>query len=320
VALTPTSSRSTSGAPDSATFITQTPDATLTAEQAMSVLATGIVKNTTGTGVQSIATQGTDYYAPGGTDVAVADGGTGSSTASGAATNLGLGTGDSPQFTAVNVGHATDTTVARVSAGVISVEGNTIYAAGGTDVPVADGGTGASTASGARTNLAVIQGTTGTSMPGSPATNDIVWRTDLGIQFYYDGTRWLSHLLATPFPAVINTGGQVFTSQLCTPSFDYDIYVEKVILTTYVATTNSGVSYWSFAAYKSDTAAAATQIGSTVNTSADSANTRLRKTITVGAILGGSATYPLLYVTNTKTGTPGNVDFTPVLVYRLIGT
>ena len=68
-------------------------------------------------------------------------------------TNLGLGTGDSPQFTAVNIGNASDTTVARTGAGDISVEGNLIYRAGGTDVPLTDGGTGASTAAAARTNL-----------------------------------------------------------------------------------------------------------------------------------------------------------------------
>lgn len=39
-----------------------------------------------------------------------------------AATNIGLGTGNSPQFTAVNIGSASDTTVARASAGVIEVE------------------------------------------------------------------------------------------------------------------------------------------------------------------------------------------------------
>lgn len=43
------------GAPTTATYITQTPDAGLSAEQALSALGTGLVKNTTGTGVLSIA-------------------------------------------------------------------------------------------------------------------------------------------------------------------------------------------------------------------------------------------------------------------------
>jgi hypothetical protein len=91
-----------------------------------------------------INVEGNIIYRAGGTDVPVADGGTGASSASAAATALGVGTGDSPQFTAVNIGAATDTTVARASAGDINVEGNLIYRAGGTDVPVTDGGTGAS--------------------------------------------------------------------------------------------------------------------------------------------------------------------------------
>lgn len=43
--------------------------------------------------------------------------------------SLGLATSDSPEFAAVNIGAATDTTVTRVSAGVIAVEGNTILTA-----------------------------------------------------------------------------------------------------------------------------------------------------------------------------------------------
>ena len=89
--------------------------------------------------------EGNLIYRAGGTDVPIADGGTGASTASAAATALGVGTGDSPQFTAVNIGAATDTTLARASAGNLTVEGNELYRAGGTDVPVADGGTGRST-------------------------------------------------------------------------------------------------------------------------------------------------------------------------------
>lgn len=50
--------------PANATFITQTPSTGLSAEQALSVLATGILKSTTATGVVSIASAGTDYLAP----------------------------------------------------------------------------------------------------------------------------------------------------------------------------------------------------------------------------------------------------------------
>jgi len=80
-------------------------------------------------------------------EMIVGDGSTDPVAESGATlrTSIGVGTGDSPQFTAVNVGAASDTTVARASAGDINVEGNIVYRAGGTDVPVADGGTGRST-------------------------------------------------------------------------------------------------------------------------------------------------------------------------------
>jgi hypothetical protein len=49
------------GAPTDATYITQTANGTLSAEQALASLSTGLVKVTTGTGVLSTATGGTDY-------------------------------------------------------------------------------------------------------------------------------------------------------------------------------------------------------------------------------------------------------------------
>jgi trimeric autotransporter adhesin len=63
--LTAASSGTTSFAPTDATYIVQTSNAALTNEQALSSLSTGILKNTTGTGVLSIATAGTDYYSAG---------------------------------------------------------------------------------------------------------------------------------------------------------------------------------------------------------------------------------------------------------------
>jgi len=137
-------------------------------------------------------TDSTDDYTVGGTDVPVTDGGTGVSTLtdggvllgsgtgavtpmavladsamivgdgttdpvaeSGATlrTSIGVGSGDSPQFTGVEVGAATDTTLSRKSAGVLQVEANELYVQGGTDVALADGGTGASTAAAARAAL-----------------------------------------------------------------------------------------------------------------------------------------------------------------------
>ena len=145
----------------------------------------------------NLTVEGNEIYRAGGTDVPVTDGGTGTSTLtdggvllgsgtgaitamsvladgemivgdgstdpvaeSGATlrTSIGVGTGDSPEFTGINVGAASDTTLTRASAGDLNVEGNLIYRAGGTDVPIADGGTGASTASAAATALGVGTG------------------------------------------------------------------------------------------------------------------------------------------------------------------
>ncbi len=79
-------------------------------------------------------------------EMIVGDGSTDPVAESGATlrTSIGVGTGDSPQFTAIELGAASDTTIARASAGNVTIEGNAIYRAGGTDVAVADGGTGAS--------------------------------------------------------------------------------------------------------------------------------------------------------------------------------
>jgi hypothetical protein len=59
-------------APAAATYLVQTASGGLSNEQAMGVLATGLVKNTTATGVQSIAVPDTDYLTPSGSGALLA--------------------------------------------------------------------------------------------------------------------------------------------------------------------------------------------------------------------------------------------------------
>lgn len=67
-----------------------------------------------------------------------------------ASTSTAIGVGS------VELGHASNTTITRSGAGDIAVEGHGVYRDGGTDVAVADGGTGSSTAAAAAVALSVL--------------------------------------------------------------------------------------------------------------------------------------------------------------------
>jgi len=90
----------------------------------------------------------------------------------------------------IELGHASDTTLSRSSAGNVAVEGNVLYRAGGTDVPVADGGTGVSSATayaliaGGTTSTGALQslaaGATTEILVGGGASALPVWTTATG--------------------------------------------------------------------------------------------------------------------------------------------
>lgn len=138
---------------------------------------------------------GASPYFPGGTDVPVTDGGTGASSASGARTNLGVAIGSDVQ--AYSAALALYSAISP-SANVQTLLGSADYAAfrsnlslgalallgtvndsnwSGTDLAVANGGTGGSTAADARTNLGLVIGTNiqaySSKLAGLAASSDV---------------------------------------------------------------------------------------------------------------------------------------------------
>jgi hypothetical protein len=92
----------------------------------------------------------------------------------------------------------------------------------------------------------------GTVFPTAPLTNDRYFRTDRGIEYFYDGTRWLSvHLYRetlslgdalTPLSASpVNAG------RMASWAGDYDLYLVKYYLAAHIVTTNSTASFWTLA-------------------------------------------------------------------------
>lgn len=167
----------------------------------------------------------------------------------------------------------------------------------------------------------------GTSFPGTPSTNDLRFRTDLGTIFYYDGTRWVSvqlHSGQFVAPAALMAlsatanGGSLNTSM----GVGTDIWLVNSITQAFVSSGGSALSAshkWVGTVGKSDTSNAATTLDTITLDSGASAAWRTTTTA-IGALLGTAATYPRLTATWTKTGTPGNLTVIHTVTYRIVQT
>ena len=172
----------------------------------------------------------------------------------------------------------------------------------------------------------------GTSFPAVKATGDRYFRTDLGMEFYYDGTRWLSTQLFTSTSNVETSSGSFYIVLSATQASAMrcplpvmpgsDIYIDKVSMVGYVSSGGSALSgshKWTATFNKIDATNTATSLGTAALDSGNSQNWRYM-TLTVGAVLGG--TYTHLRLDMAKAGTPGDLNITGGLTatYRVVAT
>ncbi|HEY1015718.1 MAG TPA: hypothetical protein VGE07_23620 [Herpetosiphonaceae bacterium] len=163
----------------------------------------------------------------------------------------------------------------------------------------------------------------GTAFPGSPATNQTFFRTDYGLEFYYDGSRWLTineYPLLMPYARAlqpISVAG-VVADGLLEQRTGLVAYVTHVYARTNVQTTNNGSNYWTITV-NALTAAAVVTVLATWDTSADAASTNIKKSATPGTLLTSSDL--TLNINTVKTaGAPGSLFVTVEGRYRIRAT
>ncbi len=181
-------------------------------------------------------------------------------------------------------------------------------------------GTGLSLSAGALTATGGAGISAGTSFPGSPSTNDMYFRTDRKLLYFYDGTRWRTVSEYTlPFFPVVLQGGQSATTEIGRAGFDgtYDAYVTSVEFSSQVVTTNNGSQFWTLTVKKYTPASAATTLASQ-STAGYTPSNWTYSTVAVGAVVDRT-THTMIGFDVTKTSTPGPIYCHATVKYQLVG-
>lgn len=202
----------------------------------------------------------------------------------------------------------------------MTTTGDLIYSSDNSGTP-ARLGLGAAGGAVSRVNGALAWNS-GTSFP-SAATGDRYWRTDLGMEAYYDGTRWLTtqvlEMNGTPLVFEGQTTSQVL-AHLTPWGTAYDIWMVRFDASLRVSTTNDGTRFWAMDLRLLTSGNTVTSTPSTFNTSAIAADTTTKFSTVIGA-QWTVATDPIADILLTKTSTPGALTYCAFsLKYRLVLT
>lgn len=164
----------------------------------------------------------------------------------------------------------------------------------------------------------VAETRSGTSFPSSPATGTRFYRTDRNIEYFYDGTRWLSTQIYGLNSATPNTMAPTVS---VTTSNDmgspwaalYDIWIEQLVFTSRLSSGSSSTDYFSAKIYDHTANA---DVGTAVSAQGDTANVYTAHRHNIGASF--PKTSHNLRVVYTATGSPTAI-LNAALIYRLIG-
>lgn len=160
------------------------------------------------------------------------------------------------------------------------------------------------------------RGGAGAAFPTGIAAGFRWFRTDLGLDFAYDGTYWLSqeleanctHYTATTVPFT-GAAGVLLISPART---DYDYYITYAKIYCDVVATNNGANYWTMALKQNGGGSATVW---SFNTSADSAGAGINKSNAPATLYSGTQYF--YYEVTSKTGAPGALRFNGTFWYRL---
>lgn len=164
----------------------------------------------------------------------------------------------------------------------------------------------------------------GNTFPASPSLNDIFYRSDRNIEYYYDGTRWLStQLLVVPLttqralnPITATTGNML---EAMIPYFGvYDFYIDRAEAAIYQAAASTS-NYFTVEVKKSVIGGAEVVLAtfSSQNQTVGDVST-YSQAIGVVANSGSGGNAPQIYMTMTETGAQTGY-FTANIIGRLVG-
>ena len=168
----------------------------------------------------------------------------------------------------------------------------------------------------------------GPAFPGVKATGDRWFRTDLGMEFFWDGTRWLSTQMFSTGNMAVGSGSapvQPYTASAAVGSLRVgidsiggsDIWLDHVFASVTVAgggTALSASHKW-VVTFTSQPANAA--MGGTINIDSGASSVWRKFSTSIGALFTGNFHIDL---SATKTGTPGNLYIFPQFFYRIVAT